>query len=151
MEQLISTFGIDWRILLVQIVNFSVLLGLLWYILYRPLVTLIENRRAQIIKGVADAERADVALRDADAKKTDIIAGASVEAEKIVAAARESGKAKEAQLMKEAQEKYERTLTEATLKGEEIKREALEESREEIARLIVLGAEKTLRSGTSSN
>lgn len=145
MEQLIHTFGIDWKVLLVQIANFSILLGILWYFLYHPLVNLIESRRAQIIKGVADAERAETALRDAAAKKTDIIAEASIEAEKIVSNARESGKSKEADLVKEGQRKYERLLTEATLKGEELKREALEESKEEIARLIVLGVEKVLR------
>jgi len=146
MEQLIDTFGIDWKILLVQMANFAILMGILWYLLYRPLVNLIESRRAQIIKGVADAERAGVALRDADSKKADIIAQASLEAEKIVASAREAGKAKEAALLHEGQSKYERLLVEATMKGEEIKRGALEESKEEIARLIVLGVEKTLKS-----
>ena len=148
MEQLINTFGIDWKILLVQIANFTILMGILWYLLYRPLVNLIESRRAQIIKGVADAERADVALRDADSKKADIIAQASLEAEKIVASAREAGKAKETALLHEGQSKYERLLVEATMKGEEIKRGALEESKEEIARLIVLGVEKTLKNST---
>ncbi|HCC05209.1 TPA: ATP synthase F0 subunit B [Patescibacteria group bacterium] len=145
MEQLINTFGIDWKILIVQIVNFGILLGILSYVLYRPLVNLIESRRAQIIKGVADAERAESALRDVDSKKTDILANASLEAEKIVATARETGKVKEAELLKEGQQKYERMLVEASMKSEEIKRSALEESREEISRLIVLGIEKTLR------
>jgi F-type H+-transporting ATPase subunit b len=146
MEQLIATFGINWKILIVQIVNFFILIVLLKYFLYGPFVNLIESRRAQIIKGVADAERADSALRDADAKKTDILANASIEAEKIVALARETGKKKEAELLKEGQQKYERMLVEANMKSEEIKRTALEESREEISRLIVLGVEKTLRS-----
>ena len=145
MEQLISTFGIDWRILLVQIVNFSVLLALMWYLLYTPLLTLIENRRAQIIKGVADAERAEVALQDADAKKSEIIAKASIEAEKIISKSREEGKAKEVEIVGEGQKKYERLINEASMKGEEIKRSALDESKEEIARLIVLGVEKTLK------
>jgi len=147
MEQLVDTFGIDWRILLVQIVNFTVLATLLWYVLYRPLVSLIENRRAQIIKGVADAERAEAALKDADAKKSDIISEASIEADKIVSSARENAKKKEAEIVQEGQQKYERLLSEAAMKGEEIKRGALEESKEEIARLIVLGVEKTLRNG----
>jgi F-type H+-transporting ATPase subunit b len=147
MEQLIDTFGINWKILIVQIVNFFILLALLKYLLYGPFVNLIESRRAQIIKGVADAERADSALRDADAKKTDILANASIEAEKIVATARETGKTREAELLKEGQQKYERMLVEANMKSEEIKRTALEESKEEIARLIVLGIEKTLRTG----
>ncbi len=145
MEQLIHTFGIDWKILLAQVVNFAVLLGVLWYFLYQPLLSFIEARREKIIQGVADAERAETALKDADAKKSDIIANASIEAEHIIATARETGKSKEADLVQEGQRKYDRLLQEATLKGEELEREALERSKEEIARLIVLGVEKTLR------
>jgi len=144
MSQILNIFGIDWHILLVQVVNFAVLMGLLWYFLYKPFTKLIEERRAKIIEGVANAERAETTMRDADAKKGEIITKASLEAEAVVAAARTAARAREAQLTKEAQEKYERTLAEAALKGEEIKREALRESREEIARLIVLGVEKTL-------
>jgi F-type H+-transporting ATPase subunit b len=145
MEQIIDVFGLDWKILIVQIVNFALLLGILWYFLYKPLTTLIENRRAQIIKGVADAERAEAALKDADAKKGEIMTAASMDAERVIATAREQAKQKESQIMVEAQEKYERVLREAALKSEEIRKEALDESKEEIAKLIVLGAEKALR------
>jgi F-type H+-transporting ATPase subunit b len=145
MEQIIDVFGIDWKILVVQIVNFTLLLGVLWYFLYKPLTTLIENRRAQIIKGVADAERAEVALKDADTKKADILAKASIEAQDIVNASRTSGKAREAEIVQEAQEKYERMLAEAKLKSDELHRDALARSKQDIAKLVVLGVEKTLK------
>jgi F-type H+-transporting ATPase subunit b len=145
MEQIIDVFGIDWRILIVQIVNFTLLLGVLWYFLYKPLTTLIENRRAHIIKGVADAERAEAALKDADAKRADILAKASIEAQDIVTSSRASGKAREAEIVQEAQEKYERMLKEAAQKSEELHRETLARSKQEIAQLVVLGVEKTLK------
>jgi len=145
MDRIFDVFGIDWRILFVQVVNFGVLLGALWYFLYGPLTRLIESRRAQIIQGVADAERAATALREADAKKVEIVTNASIEAERVLAAAREAGKVREIALVAEAEEKCERMLKEADLKSEELKRTALLESREEMARLIVLGVEKTLR------
>ncbi len=145
MEQIIEVFGIDWRILAIQILNFGILLGVLWYFLYKPITNLIENRRAQIIQGVADAERAAAALKDADAKKADILAAAALDAQALIAQARETAKSKETEIMREAQEKGERILAEATLKGEEVQREALVKSKEQIAQLIVLGAEKTLR------
>lgn len=148
MEQILNVFGIDWKVLFVQVVNFSILLGLLWYLLYRPLVRLIESRRAQIIEGVANAERADVALRDADAKKAAIITKASLEAEEMMRLAREHAKSKETSIVHAAEEKAERVLVEATMRAEELQREAVEKSRADIASLIVLGVEKTLREKT---
>lgn len=145
MEQILAVFGIDWRILIVQIINFSILLFVLWYLLYRPLVAMVENRRAQIIEGVAKAERADAALRDADAKKAELITKASLEAEELLKTARTASKQKEQSLVREAEEKAARIVTEATLKAKETEREALVKSKEEIAKLVVLGVEKTLR------
>jgi ATP synthase F0 subunit b len=122
-----------------------VLLGVLWYFLYKPLTTLIENRRAQIIKGVADSERAAAALKDADTKKADILAKASIEAQDIVNTARGTGKVREAEIVQEAQEKYDRMLAEAKLKSDELHREALVRSKQDIAKLVVLGVEKTIK------
>lgn len=151
MDQIVATFGIDWKILLIQVLNFSVLWYLLWRFLYQPVTTLIESRRAQIIEGVANAERASTALKDSQAKKAEILTAASLEAEQLVAQARASAQAREVTLMQEAQEKYNRMLREAELKGEEIQRTALRESRDEMARLIVLGVEKTLTPPTSAS
>lgn len=144
MDQIIATFGIDWKILLIQVLNFSVLLWALWHFLHKPLTALIESRRAQIIEGVANAERAAMLLKDSDAKKAEILTSAALEVEALMARARESARVREATIMQEAQEKYDRALVEAHLKGEEIERAALIKSREEIARLIVLGVEKTI-------
>jgi F-type H+-transporting ATPase subunit b len=149
MEQILDVFGIDWKILIVQVVNFTVLLALLWYLLYRPLLGLIEKRRTQIIEGVANAERAEVALKDADTKKAEIVTKASREAEGIVASARDAGKQKEAQLVREAEAKAGRIVAEANMRAEEAHREALLKSRDDIARLVVLGVEKTLREKVS--
>jgi F-type H+-transporting ATPase subunit b len=145
MSQIFSVFGVEWKILLVQIVNFAVLLGILWYLLYKPLTKLIEGRRAQIIEGVAKAERAENMLNEAGSKKAEIITQATLKAESIIAQARETGKSKEEVMTKLAQEKAARLLEEARARSEELKRQTLDESREEIAALVVLGIEKTLR------
>jgi F-type H+-transporting ATPase subunit b len=149
MEQIIATFGIDWKVLLVQVLNFGVLWYLLWRFLYQPFLQLIESRRAQIIEGVANAELAGAALRDSQAKKSEILTAAALEAEKLLADARTAAQAREATLMQEAQDRYDQAIREAERKGEEIKRVALAESKEEVARLIVLGVEKTLTQSSS--
>lgn len=149
MEQILDTFGIQWEVLTVQIVNFAVLLGLLWYFLYRPLLSLIEKRRTQIIEGVANAEKAEASLRDADAKRAEVLAHAGLEAESILGNARTSAQAKESQLVALAEEKAARLVSEAELRAESLKQQALVESKEDIARMIVLGAERLMRQKTT--
>ncbi len=145
MNQIFGVFGVDLKILIVQMVNFGVLFGILWYLLYKPLTKFIESRRTQIIEGVAKAERAEAMLADAGAKKASIMTAAALESEKMLVQARESAKTKEEVLVRMAQEKAERITAEAQLAAADAKRNALEESREELARMVVLGVEKTLR------
>lgn len=145
MSEILGVFGIDWKILIVQIVNFTVLLLILWRILYRPLVGFIEKRRSDIIEGVARTERAETLLAEANNKKKSVITDATLKAEDIIERAREAAKTKEEIAVKLAEEKAQRIVSEAEMRAQDEHRRAMDESREEMAKLIVLGVEKTLK------
>lgn len=150
MSEIAAVFGLDVRLLLIQAVNFGLVLLVLWYFLYRPVINLIEERRQKIAQGEIDAERAAAKLADADAQKASLITEATQEAERIVAHAREHGKEKEQDLVAQAKARAEQILTEARQLGEEQQRQFMQESKEEIAKMVVLGAEKVLRERRSS-
>ncbi|NBD74048.1 hypothetical protein GVX82_03330 [Patescibacteria group bacterium] len=145
MGAIAEVFGLKVETLLIQSFNFALAALVLWYFLYRPLVTLIEKRRADTIEAVANAERAANELAEADTKKKEIISQANLAAEEIVDNARSSAREQESELVKEAHEKSSQIIAEAKTQGEELKRSAVAESKEEIAKLIVLGIEKTAR------
>lgn len=146
MQEIIDTFGVDWRLLIIQAANFGLLLLVLWYFLYDPLLGLIEKRRSKIEEGVKNAERAEKKLKAIESEREGVITNATREAEVIVSLAKERGGTKEQEIIQNAQEKSERILNEAQKKAEESKRQAIAESQSEIARLAVLSAEKVLRS-----
>ena len=56
MSELFAAFGVYWKLLLVQAVNFGVLLAILSYVLYRPILRMIDARQKRIAEGVATAE-----------------------------------------------------------------------------------------------
>lgn len=62
MGELFSTFGINGKLLLMQSVNFGLLLLVLWKFVYRPVLTMIDERREKIAEGVRIAEAADQRL-----------------------------------------------------------------------------------------
>lgn len=146
MSQILDIFGIDWRLLIIQSFNFGVLLVLLWYFLYRPVVGMIEKRRQEIEKGVRAAEAAREEKDKIESEREELIQEAVGESRIIVEEAKKRAGEQEAQLVRTAQERSERILEEAHDKAEEDKRRILESGKEEIARMIVLGAEKILRS-----
>jgi F-type H+-transporting ATPase subunit b len=143
-ESILSTFGIDWRLLLVNMVNFGVLLVGLWYFLYGPVMQMLDERKQKVAEGVDAAEQAKNALADIEKGRDAKLAQAAQEADDVVARARAAGAAKEKELREQAQRQAESLLKDAQIQAAELKSKALAESKQEVAKLIVLGMEKGL-------
>lgn len=145
MDAFASAFGLDWKLLLIQAVNFFALLAVLSYFLYKPLLKMIDDRREKVAEGVRVAERAAQTLADAKAESDSLIGGASREAEALVAAGRARADEKGGEIVRLAEERAQRLLKDAEARADEAKRQALQESSKEIARAAMLAAEKILR------
>lgn len=145
MGQLFATFGIDWRLLIIQAVNFGFLLAVLSYFLYKPVLRIIDERRDKIAEGVRVAQEADRRLQDAQEEGKGIVGNAAREAEGLVAAARSRAESAGAEVVQQAEERAQGILKDAAAKAEEAKRLALKETEREIARAAVLAAETILR------
>ena len=145
MQQLLDAFGITWSLFIAQAVNFAIVLVALWYFLYKPVMAMLEKRRALVAKGVADAARAGEMLAGADGEAMKRVSAAEGQAEAIVATARESANAEKARLLKEAEARAAAMATDAQARAQETAARALQESEQEIARLAILAAEKVMR------
>jgi len=145
MGELFSTFGIDARLLLIQMVNFGITLLVLWYFLFRPLIKVIDERKGKIAKGVKDAEEAAQAKARIEGERSGIVAKAEKESEAVLARATEAGKRERMEIVKAAQMRAEEALRNAEAQAAETKRQALKDSEKEIARIAVLAAEKILQ------
>ncbi len=91
MSAVLSAFGIDWRLLLINSVNFGLLLLAMWYFLYGPLMRMLEERQKKVAQGVHDAQEAKQALKGAEEARTAILATAGREADDVLARARKAG------------------------------------------------------------
>lgn len=149
MEQLIEAFGIDVKLITVQIINFILLMVVLSYFLYKPVLKVLADRKEAVKQGIADAEAAARAKKDADAEKQKVVTAAHEEAAAIAARATETASEKSARIAEEAQEKKNAVLAEAEREAEEIKKRAEKESEAEIAKMAILAAEKILKGKTS--
>lgn len=142
MEQVFATFGIDWRLLLINAGNFALLMFVLWYFLYGPLLKMLEERRHRIAQGVADAQKAQERLTEIEGSRAKTLAGAGKEADDILARARESAQHKHEEALAAGERAAQQLLDDAGREAQELKSQALQESKHEVAKLIVLGMEK---------
>ncbi len=143
--EIFHAFGIDWRLLLIQAVNFGLLMLILWRFLYRPLLKLLDDRREKVERGVHDADKAHKQLLEAESEKLAMIAAATKEADALSERSRKDIAQREKEAAVLADEKAARLLAQAEKESAEMKAQALAGAKNEMAKLIVLGAEKALR------
>ena len=55
--ELLAKLGINWSLLLAQIVNFTILVGVLSFFVYKPLLAVLDSRRERIRKAMEDAAK----------------------------------------------------------------------------------------------
>jgi F-type H+-transporting ATPase subunit b len=83
-QQIASTFGVDWPHLLSQIISFSVVCLLLHRFAYKPILKILDERRQQIAQGIADTEKIRTELAQAEAACRNIVLQANGHASKLI-------------------------------------------------------------------
>lgn len=149
MEALLA-FGVNWKLLVIQAVNFSLLLVILYRYLYKPLFKILDERQQKIAAGIKDAEDARNEKTRIEASKDGILLSAREDGGKIVETLRKQGIEEERRLLREAQEKSAVLLDESRKKAEEERAYILRESEKEVAKMAVLAAEKILRTNSTA-
>ncbi len=146
MDSILQIFAVDWKILLVNIFNFTVLVIALSYLLYGPVIKLLDERRKKIEQGLKKAEEAEQEMQRVKSEEKEILAKAQSKAQETVSQAQELAKKEKEEILQEAQSKALTTVAMAKRQAEEEKKAIMQEAKEELAKEAVLLAEKILKS-----
>lgn len=147
----LGVFGINWKLLLVQAVNFGILLLVLWYFLYRPLMNMLEERQHKIERGVKDAEEAQEVRKQADEEKQSVVAEAHNTAESIVSGAKTQAQKEKEEIVQSAQGTKEKMLSDAQSQADAEKQQILSSAQKEVAQMATVAAAQILRDKTKQN
>src|SRR4249920_871438 len=101
MYQLFAAVALDWRLLFIQALNFGLLLMVLSYYLYKPVLKIIDERREKIAEGVRTADAASRRLAEAKEEGDKQIGDAAREAGVLVAQARASAEERKSSILSE--------------------------------------------------
>ena len=145
MEQLFDAFGLDIRLLLIQALNFGILLAVLWWFLYKPVLKLIDERREKVAEGVRTAEAASRRLAEAKEEGEGLVGEAARQAETLVAQARSRAEEKHGEIVNAAEARAVQIVRDAEARIAEEERLAFVQSERDIAKAAMLAAEKILR------
>lgn len=142
--ELIAKLGIDIKLLIAQIINFLILLAILYKFAYKPVFNMLESRQKKIEKGMKDAEKSEQLLKEVEQTRADALA--KIKEQHIVMMEKIS---KEAEILKQemlahAKEEARKLFQLAKDAIEREKRQMMHELREEVVKLAILTAEKVL-------
>lgn len=127
MSELLHNFGVDWRLLIAQAVNFFVLLAVLWKFAYTPILAIFKKRREDIARGIADAREAGEHLAKVEKIGEERLNVARQDALGIVNQAEMLGKQRKDEILAEAGQKSEMVLADAKRAAGEEQAKAREE------------------------
>jgi F-type H+-transporting ATPase subunit b len=113
MQEFITHFGIDWKLFLAQIVNFSVILFLLRKFAYQPILKMLRDRKQGIERGVEMQSLAEKNLKESDEAKNRILQRANVEALAVVNRSEDIAKGRQEEIIKETDKKVEGIIGDA--------------------------------------
>lgn len=145
MQELIHQLGIDWRLIIAQMINFLILLAILYKFAYRPLITILEERRKKIEKSITDAKLVEENLNQATRERGEIVAAARQEAGRIVEESKLAATNHKNAVIVEAKSEADKIIREAgqALKAE--KEMMMNEARADLSNLVLQATEKVLR------
>lgn len=144
MHELIEQFGINWKLILAQIVNFGILFLVLKKFAYQPILNILEERRQKIARGLEMRDQAESELREAQAQKNEIIKSGSAEVTQILSSAKERAQNIENQATIQATEEAQKIINNAKKDMEKQKAEMIDYAYQESADVIKLALGKLL-------
>jgi len=79
-----NQLGIDWKMLVAQLISFSIVFFVLWRFAYRPIFVMLQVRREKIAEGLANAEKIKAELARTEAERKRILAQAGDMANQMI-------------------------------------------------------------------
>lgn len=150
MESLISTFHVDFNLLVAQLINFAIVFSVLYFFAFKPLVKVMSERSDKIAKSLKDAEEIEQRLGLSLKEKEEIINEAKKQANSIIEEAGQKSEVNRNESVAKAREEIGQVINNEKAKLVREKAETLKEIKKELADLVVLTVEKLLNEKMTS-
>lgn len=113
--QILGQFGFEPILFIGQIINFILLFFILKKFLYKPIITMLDDRRRKIEQGLKDAAEADKRLQETLEKESKILKQAQEEARRML----DEAKSTQEKMLRDAEESTQQKVDKMLLDARE--------------------------------
>ena len=140
----LADLGINLPVLVAQIVNVAILLGLLYLVAYRPVMRMLDERSRRIKESMTQAESIKEQAAHAEEEVKKQLEAASREGQEKITRAVQAGEEVKQKAQEEARQAAEDLIIRARHEIQRERDEAIDEVRKEVADLTILAAGKVI-------
>ncbi|MEM5815102.1 MAG: ATP synthase F0 subunit B [Candidatus Aenigmatarchaeota archaeon] len=144
MEKLLESFGIDYKILIAQIINFALIFFLLYKFLFNPLKKVIEERRKKIYDGLKKWQESEKLIRRVKKLRSVILKKISEEREKALLEIEEMKRKRLEEVMQEISDMREKMISNLEKQKETMERDLYLKLEEKAPKILMEISKKFL-------
>ena len=138
----LATLGIDWKLFLAQLVNYGIVVVVLWKWAYQPLLQMLDTRKKKIEESLEKAKEIDTRMKRVGAEEGAMMKAAHEKAQTILVAAETGAKER----MQEEVEATKKQVDSMLLKGKEelaaMKSQLILDAKQDLADVVVAAVSK---------
>ena len=132
-----ETLGVKWPEFIASLINFSIVLFVLWRFAYGPIFNILSARRQKIAESVANADKIKTELARTEVERQKILQTAGDQANKLIDDARQAAARVREQETQKAIAAAEQILTKAREAAAQERVQMLADLKREVGRLVV--------------
>ncbi|HUD83351.1 MAG TPA: F0F1 ATP synthase subunit B [Candidatus Saccharimonadales bacterium] len=136
-------FGLDWPHFIAQCISFLIVAGLLLKFAYKPILTVLAERRQRIAEGLANADKIKQELARTEAMQREVLQKANAQATKLIEEARAAAARVQEQETQKAIAQAEQIITKAREATVMERQRMLTDLKREVVGLVVQVASAT--------
>ncbi len=151
MEALISTFHIDWKLMIAQIINFILVFLALYLLAAKPLKKLIEERTEEITTGILNGKKNKEVLENTKKEYESVLASARNEANVIFQDGKKEALAKKTEMLEQAKSDVATMIENGKKTLEAEKAKMMNDIKKEVAAMVIQTTEKLIGSKVTAD
>lgn len=147
---LLGTFGVSGTLFVAQLVNFIIVVFVLWRWVFKPLVANMQARTEKIEACLVDAKQLETAKKEFESWKAEQMRQAQAEASSIVNTAAETAEGVKAKILADATREQEQLIARTKQQLEQEREQTISTIKSQAASLITNATEKIIRQKLTS-
>lgn len=149
--EILELFGVDWKLIIAQLINFAIVVIVLWLFAIKPLMKTMEGRNKEIEKGLSDAQKAGDRLQEVEKEINDKMLTSKEEAIVILDKAKKQAESNKKESIDKTKEEINSLIDRAKKQIEGEKKVMMNDIKKETVDLITISLEKILIKGLNKD